>query len=97
MLCIASIGVAMSQTVPQLMVWRFLQAFGASGGSSVGTGVIGDIYKLEERGTAMGVFFAVSVILSTLGLSESLSFFQAILLGPAVAPLAGGKSQLRFF
>jgi hypothetical protein len=27
---------------------------------TVGAGVIGDIYKLEERGTAMGIFFSVS-------------------------------------
>jgi MFS family permease len=42
------------------MIWRFLQAFGASAGLSVGSGVIADIYKLEERGTAMGVFYGVS-------------------------------------
>ena len=42
------------------MMWRFVQAFGASPGMSVGGGVIGDIYKLEERGTAMGTYFAVS-------------------------------------
>jgi len=42
------------------MAWRFVQALGASSGLAVGVGVIGDIYKLEERGTAMGIFFAVS-------------------------------------
>lgn len=46
-------------TVPQLLFWRFFQAFGVSCGLAVGAGVIGDIYKLEERGAAMGVFFAV--------------------------------------
>ena len=46
-------------SVPQLLFWRVVQAFGASCGLSVGMGVIGDIYKLEERGTASGVFFAV--------------------------------------
>jgi MFS family permease len=60
LLCLGSLGVAMSRSISQLMVYRFMQAFGASGGLSVGTGVIGDIYKLEERGTAMGVFFAMS-------------------------------------
>ena len=33
---------------------------GASPGSVLGAGVIGEIYKLEERGRAMGFFFAVS-------------------------------------
>jgi MFS family permease len=59
LLCIGSFGVAFSPTIPQLMFWRFVQAFGASPGMSVGAGVIGDIYKLEERGQAMGLFFGV--------------------------------------
>lgn len=58
-LCIGSAGVALSQTVPTLMFWRVVQAFGASSGMSVGAGAIGDIYKLEERGAAMGIFFGV--------------------------------------
>ena len=33
---------------------------GASPGSVLGAGVIGDIFMLEERGRAMGFFFAVS-------------------------------------
>ncbi|PPQ83211.1 Transporter [Psilocybe cyanescens] len=72
LLFIGSMGVASAQTIPQLMVWRIVQALGASPGLAVGSGVIGDIYKLEERGQAMGIFFA------------------AVLLGPALAPLAGG-------
>lgn len=49
-------------TIPQLLSWRVVQAFGSSSGLSVGMGVIGDIYKLEERGAAAGIFFAVSNI-----------------------------------
>ncbi|EIW61021.1 MFS general substrate transporter [Trametes versicolor FP-101664 SS1] len=60
-LCIGSAGVALSQTVPTLMFWRVVQAFGASSGMSVGAGAIGDIYKLEERGAAMGIFFGASL------------------------------------
>jgi len=59
-MCTGSVGVALSNAVPELMIWRFLQAFGASAGLSVGSGVIADIYKLDERGTAMGVFYGVS-------------------------------------
>ena len=58
-LCMGSIGVANSHSVPTLMFWRVVQAFGASSGMSIGAGVIGDIYRLEERGYAMGVFFCV--------------------------------------
>ncbi|KAJ7127020.1 major facilitator superfamily domain-containing protein [Mycena epipterygia] len=62
LLCLGSIGVATSRTISELMVFRFIQAFGTSGGLAVGGGVIGDIYKLTERGTAMGIFFAASLL-----------------------------------
>lgn len=62
-IAIGSIGVGSATTVPALMFWRVIQAFGASGGMAVGSSVIGDIYKLEERGSALGVFFAVCSLL----------------------------------
>ena len=52
---------ATARKVPILMFWRVVQAFGSSSGMSVGAGVIGDIYRLEERGSAMGIFFGVSI------------------------------------
>lgn len=60
---LGSLGVATARTVPQLMIWRLVQGIGASPNFSVGAGVIGDIYKLEERGTALGSYFGVSLIL----------------------------------
>jgi len=72
LLFLGSLGVASAKTIPELMIWRFVQAIGSSPGIAVGAGVIGDIYRLEERGQAMGIFFGF------------------ILLGPALAPLAGG-------
>lgn len=57
---IGSLGIGRARNVPQLMVWRVIQAIGASPSLSVGAGVIGDIYKLEERGTALGSYFGVS-------------------------------------
>ncbi|KAF8951951.1 major facilitator superfamily domain-containing protein [Flammula alnicola] len=74
LLVFGSIGVATAPNIPSLLFWRFLQALGAAPGLVLGAGVIGDIYKLEERGRAMGIFFA------------------ACLLGPALAPLAGGSA-----
>jgi MFS family permease len=59
-LVIGSAGVASAQNVPSLLFWRYFQAMGGSPGSVLGAGVIGDIFKLEERGRAMGFFFAVS-------------------------------------
>ncbi|KAF8809325.1 MFS general substrate transporter [Phlegmacium glaucopus] len=59
-LVVGSIGVSLATNIPNLLFWRFLQALGAASGLVLGAGVIGDIYKLEERGRAMSVFFAVS-------------------------------------
>ncbi|KAG1862655.1 MFS general substrate transporter [Suillus subluteus] len=50
-LCVGSCGVALSTSLQSLLFWRFVQAFGCAGALSLGAGVIGDIYKLEERGT----------------------------------------------
>ncbi|KAK0463404.1 MFS general substrate transporter [Armillaria novae-zelandiae] len=62
LLTLGSIGVALSRNVPEMMVCRFIQAFGTSGGMSVGAAVIGDVYKLTERGTAMGIFFGATLL-----------------------------------
>ncbi|TFK18414.1 MFS general substrate transporter, partial [Coprinopsis marcescibilis] len=62
LLCIGSTGVALSRSVTSLMIWRFIQAMGCAPGLSVGAGAIGDIYRLEERGRAMSVFFAACLI-----------------------------------
>jgi len=57
--CVASCGVALSTSFHGLLFWRFVQSFGCAGGTSLGVGVIGDIYKLGERGTVIGAFYAV--------------------------------------
>ncbi|KAH6919132.1 major facilitator superfamily domain-containing protein [Coprinopsis sp. MPI-PUGE-AT-0042] len=99
---VGSIAVASSETVPQLMVGRFFQSFGVSSGLSVGAGVIGDIYKLEERGTAMGIFFAAVLIGPALapftgGMAVFLSSWRSIqtIIGVAVALIF--VSMLLFF
>ncbi|KAF9261785.1 MFS general substrate transporter [Marasmius fiardii PR-910] len=56
-LVVGSFCVATSRTIEELMVCRFFQTIGVSFGLSVGAAVIGDMYRLEERGTAMGIFF----------------------------------------
>ncbi|KAL4061806.1 major facilitator superfamily domain-containing protein [Scleroderma yunnanense] len=57
LMAIGSFGAALSTDLPNLLFWRFVQAFGCSGGTSIGAAVIGDIYRREERGTALGSFF----------------------------------------
>ena len=59
LLCIGSAIVTFSRAVPELLVGRFIQAFGASCGFSVGAAIIGDMFKIEERGTALGIFSGV--------------------------------------
>ncbi|KXN82692.1 Quinidine resistance protein 1 [Leucoagaricus sp. SymC.cos] len=59
---IGCLGVARAQTVPELMFWRVVQAMGASPSLSVGAGVIGDIYKLEERGAALGSYYGTGLL-----------------------------------
>ncbi|KAG2128833.1 major facilitator superfamily domain-containing protein [Suillus cothurnatus] len=61
-LCVGSCGVALSTSLQSLLFWRFVQTFGCAGALPLGTGVIGDIYKLEERGTIIGVFFGVILL-----------------------------------
>ena len=51
---------------------------GASPGPALGAGVIGDIFKLEERGRAMGFFFTVSYFSSMI-----LTSFFLYLIRPA--------------
>ena len=53
----------MSTQMPSLLFFRFLQGLGAAPGLVLGPSVIGDIYKLEERGRAMSVFLSVSPII----------------------------------
>jgi hypothetical protein len=36
-----------------------MQSLGAAPALSIGAGVIGDVFRLEERGGALGIFFAV--------------------------------------
>ena len=61
-LALGSFGVSMSHSVPELLFWRAFQGAGSSAGMSAGMAIIGDIYKLEERGTAMGITFSVSFL-----------------------------------
>ena len=95
---IGSIGVTFADGLPSLFAWRFLQSMGSSPAGVVGTGVIGDIFKVDERGRAMCVFFAVSPIVIFFQFDQNIDrdfHCQATLIGPSVAPLAGGA--LPFF
>ncbi|KAK4688268.1 ABC-2 type transport system permease protein, partial [Tremellales sp. Uapishka_1] len=59
---VASIGVAVSTDVGQLLGTRILQGIGSSCSLAVGAGSIGDIYRPTERATAMSWFLSGTVL-----------------------------------
>ena len=59
MMALGSFAAGAASGIPELLVWRVVQAFGSSSGLSVGIGVLADIYKVEERGLVTGIFFGV--------------------------------------
>ncbi|XP_006458742.1 hypothetical protein AGABI2DRAFT_200589 [Agaricus bisporus var. bisporus H97] len=67
LMVIASLAVARASTVTQLLVWRGIQGIGAAPNYPLGAGVIGDIYRLEERGTALGTYFGFTFLGIALG------------------------------
>ncbi|KZT41075.1 MFS general substrate transporter [Sistotremastrum suecicum HHB10207 ss-3] len=58
---LASIGVAACRNVPELMIFRALQAFGSCAFQSVGAGTISDIFRLDQRGRALGIFYGLGL------------------------------------
>lgn len=64
---LGSLAVSMARSARTILIARAVQGFGMSSGNALGLAVIGDIYKLEERGMATGVFNAVRVFPFLLG------------------------------
>jgi MFS family permease len=62
-LALGSFAISTSRSIYELLFWRAVQAAGSSAGLSTGMAIIGDIYKLEERGTAMGIAFGVRSVI----------------------------------
>ena len=62
-LALGSFGVSRSRSVPELLFWRAFQATGTSASLTTGMAIIGDIYRLEERGTAVGITWGVRLFI----------------------------------
>jgi hypothetical protein len=62
---------------------------GGSPGAILGAGVIGDLFKLEERGRAMGVFLAVSQLFSMIRHLNLISITRRALWDPVSLRLLG--------
>jgi EmrB/QacA subfamily drug resistance transporter len=56
-----------AQTMPQLILFRALQGFGAGGLLPLGMSVLGDLYTLEERGRMQGLLSGVWGVASVVG------------------------------
>ena len=64
------VGSALSgaaQTMPQLILFRAVQGFGAGGLLPLGMSVLGDLYTLEERGRMQGLLSGVWGVASIVG------------------------------
>lgn len=59
---VGSLVAASAPDVLTLVVGRSIQGLGTSCAHSVGAATISDIYKLEERGTGMGIFFGFMLL-----------------------------------
>ncbi len=56
---LGSLMVALARTFPLLILGRAVQAFGAGGIFPVASAVIGDVFPVEKRGSALGLIGAV--------------------------------------
>lgn len=52
----STVGCAMSKNIGVFVVVRILQSIGASAAQAVGAGTISDLFTMQERGSAMGLF-----------------------------------------
>jgi multidrug resistance protein len=65
--CAWQIGCALAPNVEALIVFRFLCGVGGAGCLTLGGGVIGDLFRPEQRGFAMGIWVLGPLFGPTLG------------------------------
>ncbi|KAI7902415.1 major facilitator superfamily domain-containing protein, partial [Cokeromyces recurvatus] len=64
---ITTIGCALSKTIELFIILRAFQAVGASASQAVGAGTITDLFNVQERGNAMGIFLLGPLIGPVIG------------------------------
>lgn len=87
---VATIGCAFAATLPQLIVWRFLQALGGATGMVISRAIIRDLYTRERVGGMISLVIAVMMIVQMLsplmgGLIETAYGWRAIFYALAAA------------
>lgn len=77
--CLWQIGCALAPNITTLIIFRFFTGVGGSGCLTLGGGLVGDIFRPEERGFAMGIW-TIGPLFGT--------FWRCLDLSQAVAELA---------
>lgn len=78
------IGLALAPTILSLVVMRLLAGVGASAVQACGAATVADLYVMEERGTALGLFY----------LGPLLGPFLSPIVGGAVAEAWGWRATM---
>ncbi|MDB5548911.1 MAG: drug resistance transporter, Bcr/CflA subfamily [Tardiphaga sp.] len=83
LMVIASIGCIVAQTLPQLIVARFLQALGGATGMVISRAIVRDLYSRDKVGAMIALVIAVMMIVQMLspligGLIETTFGWRAI-------------------
>lgn len=54
--CVWQIGCALAPNIASLIVFRFFAGLGGAGCMTLGAGIVGDLFRPQERGFAMGMW-----------------------------------------
>ncbi|KAL2161813.1 hypothetical protein VTH06DRAFT_7597 [Thermothelomyces fergusii] len=65
--CAWLIGCALAPSIESLIVFRFLSGVGGSGCLTLGAGIIADVFRVDQRGTAIGMYTLGPLIGPTVG------------------------------
>ncbi|KAH6635809.1 major facilitator superfamily domain-containing protein [Chaetomium tenue] len=65
--CLWLIGCALAPSIESLIVFRFFSGIGGSGCLTLGAGVIADVFRTDQRGSAIGMYTLGPLIGPTIG------------------------------
>ncbi|KAK4118567.1 MFS general substrate transporter [Parathielavia appendiculata] len=65
--CVWQIGCALAPSIESLIVFRFFSGIGGAGCLTLGAGVISDVFRVDERGFAIGIYTLGPLLGPTIG------------------------------